>query len=80
VVEPKVAIIIPTRDKYELLSACIESIQKKTTYGNYEIVVINNASSEASTIEYLELLRSTGITVLDYPEKFNYSKWLEVFA
>jgi len=73
-VEPMVSIIIPTRNKYELLRACIESIQTKTTYGNYEIVVINNDSSEASTIEYLELLRSTGITVLDYPYEFNYSK------
>lgn len=73
-VEPKVSIIIPTRDKFELLHACIESIQTKTTYGNYEIVVINNDSIEASTIDYLELLRSTGITVLDYPYEFNYSK------
>lgn len=73
-VEPKVSIIIPTRDKYELLRACIDSIQKKTTYGNYEIVVINNASSEESMFEYLELLRSTGISVLNYPHAFNYSK------
>ena len=73
-VEPKVSIIIPTRDKYELLHACIESIRTKTTYGNYEIVVINNDSIEALTIDYLELLRSTGITVLDYPYEFNYSK------
>lgn len=73
-VEPKVSIIIPTRDRYELLRACIESIQTKTTYGNFEIVVINNASNEASAIEYLKLLRSTGITVLDYSHAFNYSK------
>lgn len=73
-VEPKVSIIIPTRDKYELLRACIDSIQAKTAYGNYEIVVINNDSSEAPTIEYLELLSSTGITVLEYPYVFNYSK------
>lgn len=72
-VEPKVSIIIPTRDKYDLLRACIESIQTKTTYGNYEIVVINNASTETSTIEYLKLLRSSGIPVLDYPHAFNYS-------
>ena len=73
-VEPKVSIIIPTRNKYELLSACIESIQTKTIYGNYEIVVINNDSIEASTIDYLELLRSSGISVLDYPLAFNYAK------
>ncbi len=72
--EPSVSIIIPTRDKYELLSACIASIQKKTTYTNYEIVVIDNASSESSTLEYLKLLTSSGVRVLAYPHKFNYSK------
>mgnify|MGYP000057616570 FL=1 len=72
--EPSVSIIIPTRDKYELLRACIESIQEKTTYTKYEIVVIDNASSESSTLEYLKLLPSTGVRVLAYPHKFNYSK------
>jgi GT2 family glycosyltransferase len=72
--EPKVSIIIPTRDKYQLLLACIESIQSKTTYENYEIVIIDNASSESSTVEYLQLLASTGIRVLKYPHEFNYSK------
>ena len=73
-VEPKVSIIIPTRNKYELLRACVESIRTKTSYGNYEILVINNASNDAQTVEYFELLRSSGITVLDYPHEFNYSK------
>lgn len=73
-VEPRVSVIIPTRDKYGLLRACIESIQTKTTYPNYEIVVINNASCETSTLEYLKSLSSTGIRVLDYPHEFNYSK------
>jgi GT2 family glycosyltransferase len=72
--EPSVSIIIPTRDKYELLRACIESIQTKTTYANYEIVIINNASRDASTLEYLMYLGSTGIRVLDFPQAFNYSK------
>ena len=72
--EPRVTIIVPTRDKYDLLRACIESIQAKTTYTNYEIVVIDNASSESSTLEYLNLLTSTGVKVLAYPNKFNYSK------
>lgn len=72
--EPKVSIIIPTRNKYELLRACIDSIQTKTSYRDFEIVVINNDSSEDATIEYFELLRSAGITVLDYPYAFNYSK------
>lgn len=73
-VAPKVSIIIPTRDKYDLLRKCIESIQMKTAYRNYDIVVINNASRQVKTLEYLEVLRSTGIVVLDYPDEFNYSK------
>jgi GT2 family glycosyltransferase len=72
--EPKVAIIIPTRDKYELLRACVESIQTKTTYSNYEILVVNNSSREALTLEYLKLLDSTGVRVVDYPHAFNFSK------
>lgn len=73
-VEPSVVILIPTRDKHELLRACIESIQTKTNYRNYEIVVIDNASCESSTIEYLGFLSSRGVRVLDYPNAFNYSK------
>lgn len=72
--EPSVSIIIPTRDKYELLRSCIESIQTQTAYANYEIVVINNASCDASTLDYLKYLSSTGIKVLDYLQAFNYSK------
>lgn len=71
---PSVSIIIPTRDKYALLYACIESIQTKTTYSNYEIVVINNSSIETSTLEYLEHLSSRGVRVLNFPHEFNYSE------
>lgn len=73
-VEPKVSIIIPTRNKYELIRACVESIQTKTTYSNYEIVIIDNGSSDAPTLEYLKRLSHSGIVVLDYPQAFNYSK------
>lgn len=72
--DPRVTIIIPTRDKYKLLRECIESIQTKTTYGNYEIMVINNGSIEASTLGYLKFLALSGVLVVDYPQEFNYSK------
>lgn len=70
----KVSIIIPTKDNVELLRKCVNSIVEKTIYKNYELIVVDNNSSEAATIEYFDELRSTGIIVIDAPIPFNYSK------
>lgn len=72
--EPSVSIIIPSRDKYELLHACIETLLSKTTYRNYGLIIVNNDSTEKITLDYLEELRGRGIKVIDYPHTFNYSK------
>lgn len=71
--EPKVSIIIPTKDKLDLLSVCISSVLEKTTYTNYEIIVINNRSEEKETFDYFEQMKKD-IKVLDFNEAFNYSK------
>lgn len=71
---PKVSIIIPTRDKSELLSNCVDSIRAKTTYPNYEIIIVNNQSLEQSTVTLLESYRSSDIKVLDFDQSFNYSR------
>ncbi len=52
----KVSIIIPTKDKVQLLRQCVSSIIEKTDYKDYEIVVVDNQSKEKETVEYLELL------------------------
>ncbi|MFM1787167.1 MAG: hypothetical protein RL228_1117 [Actinomycetota bacterium] len=70
---PTVTIVIPTRDKVELLAACIDSVKTLTSYSNYEILIINNGSVEEKTISYLEHLSQQGDRVLDYPGKFNFS-------
>ncbi|MBF6025826.1 glycosyltransferase family 2 protein [Lysobacter niastensis] len=71
---PKVSIIIPTRDKVELLRTCIDSIFEKTTYPDYDLVVVDNGSIEADAKAYLEQLRGhERVTVLDYAAPFNYS-------
>ncbi|MGL5081241.1 MAG: glycosyltransferase [Microcoleaceae cyanobacterium] len=49
---PSVAIIIPTKNQLKLLKACLESLQK-TTYQNYQVVVIDNESDDPKTLEYL---------------------------
>ena len=45
------------KDNSELTNNCIESILSKTTYSNYEILIINNRSSEKSTYEWFETIK-----------------------
>ncbi len=69
--EPKVSIIIPTRDNVSLLKRCIESIERLTTYSNYELLIIDNDSSDEETLEYLA---SIPYRVVPFREPFNYSR------
>jgi GT2 family glycosyltransferase len=53
---PLVSIIIPTRDRLKLLRRCIHSIETRSSYRQYEILIIDNGSREAQTITYLHSL------------------------
>jgi GT2 family glycosyltransferase len=68
-----VTIVIPSRDKVELLSNCIESIRQNTLYGNYEILVVDNDSVEPKTAEYFRKLMGIGAQVLHFPGAFNFA-------
>ncbi|MGV8931090.1 MAG: glycosyltransferase family 2 protein [Luteimonas sp.] len=71
---PKVSLIIPTRDKVELLRMCIESIFVRTAYPSFEIVVVDNQSSDPESLAYLaELEHRDRVKVLRYDAPFNYS-------
>ena len=69
--EPKVSIIIPTRDNKDLLQRCISYIRKNTRYKNYEAIIIDNNSTKKETLDYL---RSLPHTVIKYEGQFNFSK------
>ncbi len=56
--EEKVSIIIPTKDKVDYLAACITSILEKTSYPDYEIIIVDNGSSDPETLSYLGKLKS----------------------
>ncbi len=73
---PKVSILIPNKDGVSILKNCVDSICNKTTYDNYEIVIIENNSEEERTFEYYkELEKNPKIKIIYYKEKgFNYSK------
>ena len=72
---PLVSLIIPTRDGYDILKACLDSILAKTTYTNYEILIVNNQSSCPKTLELFSAMATVyeNIRVIDYDAEFNYS-------
>jgi GT2 family glycosyltransferase len=70
---PLVTIIIPTRDKADLLDSCIQSIKEKTTYASFEILVVDNQSHEPASFELFSKLKGQGIRILDFNKPFNYS-------
>jgi GT2 family glycosyltransferase len=70
-VEPKpISIVIPMRDRTELLKRCVESIEKETTYAPYEIVIVDN---DSQTEEARAFLSSTKHRVLNFSGPFNFS-------
>jgi len=73
----KVSIIIPTRDNVRLLRKCIRSIESKTGYANYEIVIVDNQSSSSGTTTYLSSLSHK---VVPFSGPFNFSQILNYGA
>ncbi|HTA64190.1 MAG TPA: glycosyltransferase [Xanthomonadaceae bacterium] len=74
VVQPTVSLIIPTRDGLHLLKRCIDSILALTDYDNYEIVIVDNQSSQSETLDYLRtVVADPRVRVLAYDRPFNYS-------
>ncbi len=71
---PRVSVIIPTRDRVDLLRTCITGLLTGTDYPDLEIIIVNNASQLGETAAYLdELATQNGIMVLDMPGAFNFS-------
>jgi len=71
---PLVSLIVPTRNGYEFLARCVDSILALTDYPAYEILVIDNGSDEPRTLDYLAGLAARGnIRVIRDNSPFNYS-------
>ena len=74
--EPKVSILIPNKDHTEDLEKCLQSIWKKTTWDRFEVIVIENNSTDPATFAYYEKARQRydGLKVVTYQGKgFNFS-------
>jgi O-antigen biosynthesis protein len=69
---PKVSVIVPVRDRVELTRQCIATIESKTAYRNFEIVIVDNGSIEETTLAYFRTLAARHRVVRD-DRPFNYS-------
>ncbi len=72
---PRVTLLIPTRDKRELLEACVRSILDKTTYCHYEVLILDNGSIQPDTKVFLAKIQAedSRVRVLSYDHPFNFS-------
>lgn len=68
---PSVTVIIPTRNRVDLLSACCEGLEK-TDYPDLDVIVVDNGSDDPATLDYLNDLPSR-YRVLRHPGPFNFS-------
>lgn len=73
--QPLISIIIPNKDHVEDLKKCMESIEQKSTYRNFEFIIVENNSTEDKTFKYYkELEQKENIRVVYYEGGFNFSK------
>ena len=71
---PLVSLVIPTRNAHELVRMCVQSILSKTTYPNYEILLVDNGSDEPASLAYFrELSTHPRVRVIRDDREFNYS-------
>jgi O-antigen biosynthesis protein len=70
---PLVSIIIPTRDRADLLETCLESLWRSTAYDAVEILIIDNHSAEQSTFDLFRRAKEKGAQIISFPHAFNYA-------
>ncbi|MBB5189941.1 glycosyltransferase domain-containing protein [Silvimonas terrae] len=74
--KPLASIIVPTKDQFAMLSRCVESVLERTRYPNYELLIVDNNTTEADACNFLDGLENLGnprIRVIRYPHPFNFS-------
>ena len=69
--QPQISIIIPTKDRPDLIGRCLNSIFDRTTYPDFEVVVVDNGSTDPAALAAIDRY---GVTRVDFPQKFNFSR------
>lgn len=72
---PLVSIVIPNMDHIDDLERCLSSIYTKSTYSNFEVIIVENNSKKSSTFKYYEVIkkRYKNLKVITWKREFNYS-------
>ena len=71
---PLVSLLIPTRNGLKFLQRCVDSILEKTTYPNYEILIVDNGSDDPATLDYFKTVAvKKSVRVVPFNAPFNYS-------
>jgi GT2 family glycosyltransferase/glycosyltransferase involved in cell wall biosynthesis len=73
---PKVSIIIPNRNRLDLLGPCIESLLSRTQYPDWEILIVDNGSDDPAVPAYYQALSTAlpeRVRILSAPDDFNFS-------
>ncbi|MFW2446055.1 MAG: glycosyltransferase family 2 protein [Qipengyuania pacifica] len=71
---PKISVIVATRDRVELLRTCVNGVLHETDYPDIEVIIADNDSCEAGTLDYMERAQADPrVRVVRWPHPFNYS-------
>lgn len=71
---PLISIVIPNKDHIDDLKRCITSIRERSTYDNYEIIIVENNSESEEIFDYYRSIECNNIRIVRYEGRFNYSK------
>lgn len=77
---PKISIIIPSKDNYDILKQCLDSIDEVSEYRNYEIIVVDNGSNAENQNRYRQLIEGYHGTYHYAPMEFNFSRMCNIGA
>jgi len=71
---PLVSLLVPTRDRVEILKPCVDTLLAVTRYPNYEVIILDNGSTCPETLTYMEAIEQDArVRVLRWNAPFNYS-------
>ena len=72
--KPRICLIVPTKDRLDLLEPCVDSILTKTDYPNFELLIIDNNSEQEETRLYLSSLQDKRVRIYNDRKGFNHSR------
>lgn len=78
---PMVSVVIPTRDRKDLLELCVKGLDEHTSYRNKEIIILDNDSREEATKAYFSTLSTRAdVRIIPAPGPFNYPRLINLGA